>query len=571
MTDMYILGLTTLGDSAATLIRDGQLIAAAEEERFSRVKHHSGFPFKAMAYCLESAGIGIGEVEHISLYWKPWILRHKAMQALKAAAISPAMFFARVDRGVTQVSESYLGMLKTPALIRREYGPGSFRFRYLEHHLCHAASAFLVSPFESAAILTIDGTGEETTTLFSRGEGGRIRPLKRVKLPHSLGQFYSAVTNFLGFDMFGGDEWKIMGLAAYGRPTYYDYFAKRVLTVEGEDGFRVNIRELDHHLAKRYQFSREIEQALGPARKPGEEIEQRHQDIAASAQRVLEDVVLHLLRGLHRQTGEENLCLAGGVVFNSVMNGRIVKESPFKRVFIQPAAGDAGCSLGAAFLTWNGILKQPRTFRMEHAYWGPGFTNEECARALRAANVEFETLPDEELLPRVAGMIADGAIIGWFQGRMEFGPRALGDRSFLADPRRRDMRDLLNHKVKLREWFRPLAPSMLEEASATIFGGPVYDPFMATVFAVAEGQGDRMPAVVHVDGTARPQTVSARTNPRYWRLIREFEKRTGVPALLNTSFNIQEPIVCRPEDAVRTYLNANFDALVLENNLVVRR
>ncbi|MDX2031127.1 MAG: carbamoyltransferase C-terminal domain-containing protein [Blastocatellia bacterium] len=567
---MYILGLTTLGDSAATLIRDGELIAAAEEERFSRVKHHSGFPYHAMAYCLESAGIGIGDVDHISLYWKPWILGHKAMQALKAITISPAMFFARVDRGVTQVSESYLGMLKTPGLIRRHFGPGSFRFRYLEHHMCHAASAFLVSPFERAAILTIDGTGEETTTLFSQGEGGRIRPLKRIRLPHSLGQFYSAVTNYLGFDMFSGDEWKIMGLAAYGRPVYADYFSRRVLTIHGDDEFRVNIRALDHHLAKRYQFGPEIQEALGPPRKPGEEIDERHQNIAASAQRVVEDVVLHLLAGLHKRTGEENLCLAGGVAFNSVMNGRIVNESPFKRVFIQPAAGDAGCSLGAAFLTWNGILNQPRRFQMEHAYWGPGFTNDDCARALRAAGLAFETLPDELLLPKVARMISEGAIIGWFQGRMEFGPRALGNRSFIADPRRRDMRDLLNHKVKLREWFRPLAPSMLEEASPAIFGAPVYDPFMATVFAVAEEQRHRMPAVVHVDGTARPQTVSARVNPRYWRLIHEFERLTGVPALLNTSFNIQEPIVCRPEDAIRTFQHANFDALVLENHLILR-
>ncbi|MFN0084196.1 MAG: carbamoyltransferase [Blastocatellia bacterium] len=567
---MHILGLTTLGDSAVALIRNGELIAAAEEERFSRVKHHSGFPFQAMAYCLESAGIGIREVEHVSLYWKPWILRHKALQALKAITISPAMFFARVDRGVAQVSESYLGMLKTPGLIRRHYGPCDFRFRYLEHHLCHAASAFLVSPFERAAILTIDGTGEEATTLFSQGEGGRIRPLKRIRLPHSLGQFYSAITNYLGFDMFSGDEWKIMGLAAYGKPAYYDFLSTRVLTIHGEDEFRVNIRALDHHLAKRYQFGPEIQEALGPPRAPGEQIDERHQNIAASAQRVLEDVVLHLLAGLHKRTGEENLCLAGGVAFNSVMNGRIVNESPFKRVYIQPAAGDAGCALGAAFLTWNGVLGQPRAFRMEHAYWGPGFTNEDCARALRVAGLPFETLPDDLLLPKVARMIAEGAIVGWFQGRMEFGPRALGNRSFLADPRRKDMRDLLNHKVKLREWFRPLAPSMLDEASSAIFGAPVRDPFMTTVFAVAEGQRDRMPAVVHVDGTARPQTVSARTNPRYWRLIHEFEKLTGVPALLNTSFNVQEPIVCRPEEAIRTFQNASFDALVLENHLIPR-
>lgn len=567
---MYILGLTTLGDAAATIIRDGQLIAAVEEERFSRIKHHSGFPFQSIQYCLGEARISLADVEHVALYWKPWVLRHKAMQALKSAAISHEMFKARVDRGVAQVSESYLGMFAYPRRLRKHFGPSRFRFHYLEHHMCHAASAFFVSPFERAAILTMDGTGEDTTTLFSRGVGTKITPLKRIKLPHSLGQFYSAVTNFLGFDMFAGDEWKVMGLAAYGEPEYYEFFSNRVLSVNGHHDFRVNIRVLDHHLAKRYKFSEEIVHELGPPRRPEEEITRRHQNIAASAQRVLEDVVLHLLKGLHEMTGEENLCLAGGVAFNSVMNGRIMLESPFKRFFIQPAAGDAGCSLGAAYLVYHQKLGQPRSFVMEHAYYGPAFSSEKCAEALRAAGLEFETLPDEELLPRVARMLADGAIVGWFQGRMEFGPRALGNRSFLADPRRGDMREVLNKKVKLREWFRPLAPSMLEEVAKDVFGRSHYDPFMITVLSVAEEYKDRIPAVVHVDGTARPQTVSRRTNPRYWRLINEFGKLTGVPVLLNTSFNIQEPIVCRPEDAIRTFQNASFDALVLENNLVIR-
>jgi len=567
---MYILGLTTLGDAAATLVCDGELVAAAEEERFSRVKHHSGFPYNALQFCLDQAGIKIGDVEHVSLYWKPWILGRKAAQALKSLAISRDMFRARVDRGVAQISGSYLGMLKYPRMIRRRYGPSGFRFRYLEHHLCHAASAFLVSPFESAAIFTLDGTGEETTTLFSHGQGARIQPLKRIKLPHSLGQFYSAVTNLLGFNMFCGDEWKVMGLAAYGEPEFYDFFSRRVLTANGNYDFHVNIRALDHHLAKRYQFSDEIIGALGPPRRPEEPINERHQNIASSAQKVLEDIVLHLLEGLHNQTREENLCLAGGVAFNSVMNGRIINESPFKRVFIQPAAGDAGCSLGAAFLTHNTILKNRRVFEMDHAYWGPSFGNEECAGALRESGVRFETAPDADLLPRVARLIADGAIVGWFQGRMEFGPRALGNRSFLADPRRADMRELLNKKVKLREWFRPLAPSILEESSAEIFGARRRDPFMVTVFTVADGQRARIPAVVHVDNTARPQTVSRATNPRYWNLIKEFERLTGVPALLNTSFNIQEPIVCTPQDAIRTFKSASFDALVLGNNLALK-
>ena len=568
---MHILGLTTLGDAAATLIRDGEIVAAAEEERFSRVKHHSGFPYHAIQYCLDEAGIKMADVAHVALYWKPWVLRHKAMQALKAAIISRDMFKARVDRGVTQVGESYLGMFRHPARLRKHFGPSKFRFHFLEHHLCHAASAFLVSPFERAAILTMDGTGEDTTTMFSQGAGERIRTLKRVKLPHSLGQFYSAVTNFLGFDMFGGDEWKVMGLAAYGQPEYYNFFAERVLTRNGNYDFNLNIRVLDHHLAKHYQFSDEIIKSLGPPRRPDEDLTERHQNIAASAQKVLEDTVLYLLKGLHEQTGEENLCLAGGCAFNSVMNGRIMEESPFKRFFVQPAAGDAGCSLGAALLVHHQLLQQPRRFRMEHAYYGPSFSSAECAAALRQAGLKFETYADEELLPRVARLLAEGAIIGWFQGRMEFGPRALGNRSFLADPRRADMRELLNKKVKLREWFRPLAPSMLEEVSERIFGKPHADPFMITVLSVVAQERARIPAVVHVDGTARPQTVSRKTNPRYWQLIREFEQLTGVPMLLNTSFNIQEPIVCRPEDAIKTFQSASFDALVLEDHLVLRR
>lgn len=568
---MFILGLTTLGDSAATLIHDGEIVAAAEEERFSRRKHHSGFPYNAMQYCLEEGGIKVADLAHIGLYWKPWVLRHKALQALKSAVISRDMFKARVDRGVAQVSESYLGMFRHPQLIRKHFGPGNFRFHFLEHHQCHAASAFYVSGFERAAIMTWDGTGEDTTTLFSQGSDRNIKVLKRIKLPHSLGQFYSAVTNFIGFDMFGGDEWKVMGLAAYGKPDYYDFLAEKVLTLNGNHDFHLNIRVLDHHLAKHYQFGEEIRRELGPPRRPEEELSPRHWNIAASAQKVLEDTALHLLRGLHERTGEENLCMAGGVAFNSVMNGRIMIESPFKNYFVQPAAGDAGCSLGAALLVHHQRLQQPRKFKMEHAYYGPGFTSAACKAALNDAGLKFETLPDEQMLPRVAKMMADGAIIGWFQGRMEFGPRALGNRSFIADPRRADMRELLNKKVKLREWFRPLAPSMKEEASAEMFGRPHYDPFMITVLPVTPEQRERFPAVVHVDGTARPQTVSRKTNPRYWSLITEFEKLTGCPMVLNTSFNIQEPIVCRPQDAIKTFQSASFDALVLEDHLVLRQ
>ena len=570
MRRMYILGLTTLGDSAATLIKDGRIVAAAEEERFSRKKHHSGFPYKAIQFCLDQAGIELKDVEHVGHYWKPWILRHKAMQALKAAFVSRDMFKARADRGIAQVGDSYLGMFRHPNRLREHFGPSDFKFHYLEHHQTHAASAFFVSPFESAAILTWDGTGEDTTTLFSKGSGNKIEVLKRIKLPHSLGQFYSAVTNYIGFDMFAGDEWKVMGLAAYGKPKHYDFFREKVLKTNGGSGFKFDIKVLDHHLAKHYKFSDAIIKELGPSREFGGELTEHHWDIASSAQKALEDTAIHLVKQIKEMTGEENLCLAGGVAFNSVMNGRIFHETPFKNFYVQPAAGDAGCSLGAALMVWHQKLGNPRDFVMNHAYWGPGFSNEECRTALDTAGLEYETLDDEVLLPKLAKMISEGAIIGWFNGRMELGPRALGARSFLADPRRSDMREILNHKVKLREWFRPLAPSMQEEHGREVFGVEHHDPFMITVIRVAEEYKSKIPAVVHVDGTARPQMVSRETNPRYWNLINEFKKLTGIPMLLNTSFNVQEPIVCTPRDAINTFQSANFDALVLENNLVER-
>ena len=567
---MRILGLTTLGDAAATLVVDGKVVAAVEEERFSRRKHHSGFPYNAVEYCLQEGGITIADVDHVSLYWKPWIIGRKAFEAAKMLAVSREMFQARASRGVAQVTDSYAGMLRTPRLIRERFGPSDFRFHYLEHHVCHAASAFLVSPFERAAILTMDGTGEATTTMTAVGAGTDIRPLTRTKIPHSLGQFYSAITNFLGFDMFAGDEWKVMGLAAYGEPRFQSFLGSRVLVPHGPDSLRVNVRVLDHHLAKRYSFSEEAIRALGPPRQPDEEITQRHKDIAESAQLVLEEIVLGLLRTLHERTGEQNLCLAGGAAFNSVMNGRIIREGPFERVYVQPVACDAGCSLGAAFQTYHGLLGRPRCYEMNHAYFGPAYSSADCGAALEAAGLPNERLADDELLPRLAQLIADGTIVGWFQGGAEFGPRALGNRSFVADPRRSDMRELLNEKVKLREWFRPLAPSILEEATRDVFGHDHCDPFMVTVFPFVEEQRAAIPAVVHVDGSARPQAVSRQTNPRYWRLLREFERLSGVPALLNTSFNVQEPIVCRPEDAIRTFRNSNFDALVLEDHLVLR-
>jgi carbamoyltransferase len=567
----FILGLTTVHDAAATLVHDGEVVAAVAEERLSGRKHHIGFPFQAVDYCLREAGIGIDAVDHVSLYWKPWLVGRKALQTAASAVHSPALFAARARRGVHQ-GDTYRRMLRYPALIRDRFGPSDFRFHYLEHHRCHAASAFLVSPFERAAILTLDGAGESTTTMLSTGSGAEITTLERIRLPHSLGQFYSAITNFLGFDMAAGDEWKVMGLAAYGEPVYEDFLSRRVLSRQGGGRFRLRYQALDHHLAKSYRFSREAIQGLGPPRRPGEELTKRHENIAASAQRVLEETVLELVHSLHERTGETNLCLAGGTALNSVLNGRIIEESPFENVFIQPAAADDGCSLGAAFLTHHEVLGHPRCFTMEHPYFGPSFSGEECGAALDEAGLEHEVLADDELLPRVARLLADGAVVGWFQGRAEFGPRALGNRSFLVSPCLPESRERLRDRAKVREWFRPLAPSVLEEASAELFGKPYRDPFMVTAVHVVPEAHERIPAAIHVDGTARPQTVRRDLNPRYWRLIDEFRQLTGVPVLVNTSFNLSgDTMVCSPKDAIRSFQRASFDALVLEDRLVMRQ
>lgn len=567
---MYILGLTTMGDAAACLIRDGQIVAAAEEERFSRIKHHVGFPYHAVKYVLSEAGIALKDVAHVGLYWKPWVMRRRVFLAFNSLGTSWEAFDARRQRGTQQLGSHYKQMFFMKKLLHDAFGPGDFKFHYLDHHECHAASCYFVSPFERAAIFSVDGTGEETTTLFALGEGNKIRPLHRIKLPHSLGQFYSAITNFLGFDMMGGDEWKVMGLAGWGEPEFYDYFLGEIIKPLGRNDFRFNTRLLDHHLAKQYRFNPEFMRVVGRNRDPKGEIEPSHRNVAASAQRALEEIVLDMLKWLYDQTGVKNLCLAGGVALNSVMNGRIMRETPFENFYFQPAAGDAGCALGACYYIWNQLLNKPRDYAMPHAYWGPGFTEHECRQALDAKNLSYERLEDDQMTQRVARHLCEGKMVAWFQGRMEWGPRALGNRSFLADPRDPNTREKLNHQVKLREWFRPLAPSVLEEGSARVFGADRRDPYMITVFPVADAMKSRIPAVVHVDGSARPQTVNKDVNPRYWKLINEFDHLAGVPCVLNTSFNIQEPIVCTPQDAVNTFLKSKVSYLVLENYLVSR-
>lgn len=567
---MYILGLTTMGEAAAALLRDGLIVACAEEERFSREKHHIGFPIAAARYCLDEAGIGIEEVGHVAHYWKPWVLGHRIGHTIGIAAQGLDLFAARARRGARQVRGHYLPMFYMPLKVRRELGGGRFRFHHVDHHLSHAASTFYVSPFEDSAILTFDGAGESTTVLFAHGRGRDIRVLRRIRLPHSLGQFYSAATNFLGFDMFAGDEYKVMGMAGWGEPAFRDLLAREVVVCDGPGSFRLDVTFMDHHLAKHHRYSERAVRLFGSPRGPQDHITQRHYDVAASVQSVFEDTLFHLLRWLHEETGSRNLCLAGGCALNSLANGRIAGRTPFERLYIQPAAHDGGAALGAALHVWHAKLGRDRGRPMSHAYWGPGFTEGQCRAAAEAAGLSSQVLEDGTLLPRVASALADGAIVAWFQGRMEWGPRALGNRSFLADPRSDHIRETINRKIKLREPFRPFAPSMTADASERFFGVRHEAPFMTMVFPVLPSRRGEIPAVVHVDGTARPQIVEPDANPRYYRLIKEFEAITHVPALLNTSFNVQEPIVCTPEDAVRTFLATDVDMLVMENLLVTR-
>jgi carbamoyltransferase len=567
---MYILGLTTMGESAAALLRDGEVVACAEEERFSRKKHHIGFPYHAAAYCLSEAGISIAEVDHVTHYWQPWILRHRVMHTLGILARGFDLFKARVQRGARQVRGYYLPMFYMPWRVRHDLGHSNFRFHHVEHHVSHAASSYFCSPFDQAAILTVDGAGEEATVLFAHGQGNEIKVLRRIKLPHSLGQFYSAATNFLGFDMFAGDEYKVMGMAGWGEPTTASYLEREVLVRDAPGSFKLDVTFLDHHLAKHRHYSERARKMWGEPRAMEEDFSQQHYDVAASVQRVFEETLFHLLNWLYEQTRCRNLCMAGGCALNSLANGKIASRTPFENFFFQPAAHDGGGALGSALYMHHCRLHQQRRNVMRHAYWGPGFEEPHCRDAAEAVGLKPQRLSDEELPGRVADLIAGGRIVAWFQGRMEWGPRALGHRSFLADPRRSDMKEIINRKIKLREPFRPFAPSMLAEASERYFGRKLEAPFMITVFQLLEERKREIPAVVHVDGTARPQLVEREVAPKYWSLIKAFDERTGVPVLLNTSFNVQEPIVCTPEDAIRTFLITDVDYLVMENLLISR-
>jgi carbamoyltransferase len=563
---MYVLGFDCYGhDSAAAILKDGELVAWAEEERFSRKKHTAEFPEKAIAYCLREAGIEPAELDHVGYYWNPSLgLGPRFLHVLR--------YLPGSLRLVTSRTEKFLPMLRIPRTLRttlRLDHASAPEFHFCEHHVAHAASTFYPSPFDRAAILSVDAAGEWATAWLGIGEGTKLTRLGVVNFPHSLGMLYGAMTEFLGFK-FANGEGKVMGLAPYGDPERFYPLMRSLVDLREDGGFRFDLSHFEYHVGGYGRWmSKKFEAEVGPPRERESEIRDRDKDLAAALQKVTEEVGLHMARYLHRVTGEDKLCLAGGVALNSVMNGRVLTEGPYEDLFIQPASNDAGTALGAALLL-DVPTRGERRFRMSHPYWGPSYAPEEVEAVLPgAAGITWERLENPH--ERAAKLLADGQIVGWFQGRMEIGPRALGNRSILADPRRAEMKDILNSKVKHRESFRPFAPSVLEEDVGDYFECSAPSPYMILVYGVRPEKRSIVPAITHVDGTGRVQTVSRQANPRYWGLINEFRRLTGVPVILNTSFNVRgQPIVCSPQDALETFLATQMDALFLGDYLVTK-
>jgi carbamoyltransferase len=582
---MLIVGLNAYhGDVAAAVLRDGQLVAALEEERFARTKHVAGFPARAIARGLEMAGATPAEVD----VWA--IARGRRVHLLQKAR------FALTHRPGAALVGQYRNTAgksgRIPSVIAETFGLPladiEQRARFVEHHPAHLASAFYTSGLQDAACCAIDGFGDFVSVSIAEGKRGRMEVLDRVFFPHSLGMLYLAITQYLGFKKFG-DEYKVMGLAPYGTPTHVDAIEK-LLTLERGGGFRLNLEYFRHwsgEITMHWDsgepvvpdvYTDRLIDLLGPARTADQPVERLHENIAASVQRVFEEAAFHVLRGVHTRVPSESLCLAGGCAMNSVANGKIRANTPFTNVYIQPAAGDNGTALGAALEAWHAGGDRPASPRMLHSYWGTEYDDGAIARVIRDQRVVEEqrctlmTCPDEATLCReTAARLADGNIVGWFQGRMEWGARALGNRSILADPRRSDMRDVINQKIKFRERFRPFAPSVLAESIDEYFIDAVHDPFMIQVYPVRPEKRGVIPAVTHVDGSGRLQSVSRESNARYWALISAFHKATGVPVLLNTSFNENEPIVERPEQALDCFLRTDMDVLVMGSHLLQKR
>lgn len=565
---MHILGITAYGhDSAAALLEDGRVLSFVEEERFNRQKHTGEFPENALRHVLERHGLALADVDEVAFFVVPWALA--ASRALRTIPYLPRS----AGQFLSYRPGSAVRFLRTESHLRSHPLAGGrrprFRMRHVRHHVAHAASVFFASPFEEASILSIDGAGEDETTWLGRARGREIERLGSVRLPHSLGLVYSAVTNWLGFKPWGG-EGKVMGLAPYGDPDRYWPEMRKLVDWDENGRLRVALEYFDYHVSGWTRWTSPLfDRVFGPRREPESELEQRQKDVAAALQRLTDEVALAQARHLHRIAPSKNLCLTGGVALNSVTNGRIAVEGPFENVFIHPASNDAGASLGAALFSAHVVHGLRREACADAAALGPEYSNEECAAAVRAAGLVAEPMPD--VAERTAELLADGKVVGWFQGRMEAGPRALGGRSILADPRSPGMRDHLNLRVKHREPFRPFAPSVVAEAARDWFLGPEESPYMLLVQEVRPDKRALVPAITHVDGTARVQTVRREVKPRYHALLSAFGRRTGVPMLLNTSFNVRgEPIVCTPADAIRCFVGTNIDHLVL-GDLLLRR
>lgn len=572
---MKILGISAYHpDSSASIVIDGKLIAAAEEERFKRIKHWSGFPEQAIRYCLKEAGLKLKDLDYVAIGRNTWANLPKKIKFVISKKLDFSLIKERLKNwgNLSGIKERLLEIQNAPKL----------KFMHIEHHNAHIASSFFVSPYDRSAFLSLDGFGDFVSTRWGFGEGTRFETYGSVYFPHSLGILYTAITQYLGFKKFG-DEYKVMGLSAFGEPEYYDELKK--LIRKEEDGFKLNLDYFLHHLKNtnfswyntephlKNLYSLRLIQEFGRPREYNEPIEKKHENLAASLQKLIEDVVFEILKKLYEKTKSPNLCISGGVGYNSVLNGKIREFTPFENVFIPPVAGDAGTSIGAAFYVYNHIYNNERRFVMEDAYFGPHYKDSEIKNIIDkkiTGNYRIKKMEDEEIYKYTAKAIADGKIVGLFQGRMEIGPRALGARSILVDPRRKEMKDILNERIKRREPFRPFAPSILEEHTKDYFENPCKEPFMQKVLRIKPEKREEIPAVVHIDGTGRLQTVNKKTNPRYYNLIKEFYKLTNVPLVLNTSFNENEPIVLSPENAIDCFLRTKMDLLVLENWVVER-
>ncbi|MBI5375704.1 MAG: carbamoyltransferase [Candidatus Schekmanbacteria bacterium] len=561
---MYILGISCFyHDSAACLLKDGELIAAAQEERFTRKRHDPDFPENAVKYCLEKGGITISDLDHVGFYDKPFIKFERIL--LTYIATFPKSFPSFSKALPVWLKEK----LWTKRVIQEKTGfEGDILF--IQHHQSHAASSFLVSPFEEAAILTVDGVGEWATATYGVGRGNKIEIKKEINFPHSLGLLYSAFTYYLGFKV-NSAEYKVMGLAPYGNPTYYDLILKELVDLRDDGSFMMNMKYFAYDYGLTMTNGKFDKLFGGPPRESESKLEQKHKDIAASVQKVTEEIVLRMARHLYKETGLSNLCMAGGVALNCVANGRILRETPFKNIFVQPAAGDAGGAVGVASYIYHSLLGNPRKYVMKHAYYGPEFSNDEIRNYLDSRNVKYHELKTEDLIQKTARLITEQNVIGWFQGRMEFGPRSLGNRSIIADATNAANRDVVNLKIKFRESFRPFAPSVLEEKSAEYFELDCPSPYMLLVAQVRENKR-MIPAVTHVDNSARIQTVNREENKIFYDLISEYEKISGVPVIINTSFNVRgEPIVCTPHDAYMCFMRTNMDYLVMGDFLLDKK